>query len=463
MEATGGGWLPAIVMLAIGLVVGAIVIARVAGAGRASATLLEPELPAELRDLLVRRQSLFEQLRELEDAASKRTPEQLASDRFALELEAARVLQSIDRARPRKRKKGAPRPATEAAPAAAGAPPPVAAAPSRSPVSGFLWGVGVTIVLGSVLFFASRSTEERTAGGPATGASPSGAAPSDEARLAELRRAAAARPDDVDAHLDLARALLAGNDYMGGFQETQAALKLSPGHPRALTYQAFVRVAMGQTEVAESMLRSALAKDPQLLDAHVNLMYVYVETGREAEADAVLKEASGRFPDQAARLAELLGRMKADSAARGGSEARGAGEDPHAGVVAPGLAAEAPKPAAGAPASSASAQFSGTLELDPASGPVAAGAVIYVTVREAGVTTGPPIAVKRLPARLPVEFAIGEGDSMSGEPLPASAFIEARVDTDGNAASREPDAPVGRADAVKRGSHGLKIVLKPRS
>ena len=41
------------------------------------------------RDLEARRDALLQQLRELDDTASKRTPEQLARERYALELQAA--------------------------------------------------------------------------------------------------------------------------------------------------------------------------------------------------------------------------------------------------------------------------------------------------------------------------------------------------------------------------------------
>ena len=47
----------------------------------------------ELRDLDGRVATLLRQLRELDDMAAKRTPEQLARERYALELEAARALQ----------------------------------------------------------------------------------------------------------------------------------------------------------------------------------------------------------------------------------------------------------------------------------------------------------------------------------------------------------------------------------
>src|SRR5262252_5738735 len=90
-------WQPAIVVLASGLVLGALLTLWLRRRGVAAA---EPHgaLPLELRDLDGRVAALFVQLRELEDAAAKRTPEQLARERYALELEAARALQARDAA-----------------------------------------------------------------------------------------------------------------------------------------------------------------------------------------------------------------------------------------------------------------------------------------------------------------------------------------------------------------------------
>ena len=59
-------------------------------------------------------------------------------------------------------------------------------------------------------------------------------------------------------------------------------------------------------------------------------------------------------------------------------------------------------------------------------GPVPPGAVLFVTARPAGQQGGPPIAVKRLtPRAFPVRFALGPGDSMMGQALPARLRLEA--------------------------------------
>jgi len=82
-------------------------------------------------------------------------------------------------------------------------------------------------------------------------------------------------------------------------------------------------------------------------------------------------------------------------------------------------------------------------------------------VRAAGVTSGPPVAVKRFPAAsLPGAFAITSADSMLGQELPESVSIDARLDPDGDPLTRSPSDPAARLDGVKLGTTGLRLVLK---
>ena len=92
-------WQPALVVLVSGLVLGALLVWWVRRRGGPAAA-VTPEAPSlELRDLDGRVAVLLRQLRELDDAATKRTPEQLARERYALELEAARALAGAGGAR----------------------------------------------------------------------------------------------------------------------------------------------------------------------------------------------------------------------------------------------------------------------------------------------------------------------------------------------------------------------------
>ena len=121
-----------------------------------------------------------------------------------------------------------------------------------------------------------------------------------------LGPAPARSPADLDARLDLARRRLDERDLAGVWNETQHVLGRSPGHPRALAYQALVLLARGRGEAAVAMLNQARDTDPDLLEAHQNLAYAYARLGRVQEAEAAIAETSRRFPAESARLKQAL-------------------------------------------------------------------------------------------------------------------------------------------------------------
>ena len=153
---------------------------------------------------------------------------------------------------------------------------------------------------------------------------------------------------------------------MGVWNETQHVLSKQPGQPRALSYQALVRLAMGQPEVATSMLKQALATDPDLVEGYLHLALVYMRTGRAKEAEDTIQQASQRFPAQAPMFARVMAELR-----KAGTEAPPEG-DPHADVPAPGTeAAEAVPAAEAAPAADAAPPA----DTPPASGSGLAGVI----------------------------------------------------------------------------------------
>jgi cytochrome c-type biogenesis protein CcmH len=314
--------------------------------------------------------------------------------------------------------------------------------------------VGSVGALGLLFFFVSQSAKQRSPGGSLTGNTPmGGAAQGDDAELAQARAGVERNPDDVDARLGLVRLLLVRQDMMAVFKETQAVLQRSPGNPSALSYQALVRLSMGQAPKAESMLKEALSKDPRLLDAYLHLMLVYVRTGRPAEAEKVLADAKKRFPERAESLQGLLGEMRTRASEDAQADAAAPVDDPHAKVPVGGGATVT---------GGQGKKVAGLLELDASlEGQSFSGAIVFVTLREGGFGAGPPLAAKRIPAgSFPMPFEIGSADSMTGEALPDDLLVEARIDSDGDPITRPPSDPYGRADRVPMGSNDVKVVLK---
>ena len=400
-------WGSALAILGAGLILGMMFVYFFA---RRRPVAAPPADHTALRDLEARRDMLVDQLRS----------EVTAEERTRLELETARLLRLIDEQRRRD---------TENLAAAA-----VDAAPSavrRATTVGFLWGAGSMLALGGLLYFVSNALAPREPEGQQA-IQPQGQSqqPADPL-VTQLEETVRRAPDDLDARISLAQAYLERENLMGVFEQTQYVLSKSPGDARALTYQALVRMSMGQQTEATQMLKSATQADPNLLDAWVALAWVHTQDGKLSEAEATMREAIRRRPDEKARLEQVLAQMKSHQ----------------------GMDMSASQPAA---AGGKSVRI--TLDLDPAARTRTG--VIYVIGRAAGVAAGPPIAVKRVPAgTFPITFDFSSSDSMMGQPLPESMRIEARLDSDGDAMTRNPSDPSAVQDGVKAGSQ-LSLALR---
>jgi cytochrome c-type biogenesis protein CcmH len=421
-------WLPALGTLAVGLVGGAIVAGRVYRSGHPPATAL-----SAAGDLEARSEALLRQLHELADAAAKRTPEQLARERYVLELEAARALRELERSQTK---------ATTDSRSPEGV---ISALPSppagRRALRGFLWGAGVMASVGLLLISLGSATHERRQDGTLTGSVPGAerTAPQADPELARLEAAVSRSPEDLPARLDLARAYLTRRQMMAVWNETKFVLERSPSEPRALTYQALVRLAMGQGEVAAQTLNQALADRPDFLEGYLHLAVVYMRTGRAREADATVDRAARLFPEQEKRLREIWSRLRGVTRAGAAPEMR----DPHASTAA------------------IQGGVSGAIDLDPALKGRLKGGILFVMLRPEAFGAGPPLAAKRIPvSSFPVSFDIGSADSMTGEALPDRVLLQARLDSDGNPATRHPADPVAQLDRIKNGSRGVTLALR---
>lgn len=462
-------WTLPVAMLLGGLVIGTIVAfivgRRGAKARQDDATSAATTLELETRDLDAKRDTIFDQLRELDDTSVKRDADQLAVERYELELEAARTLLRLDELTGRH----APptRPASSPGRSDGAAPLETAAAPP-STLKGFLWGIGSTAAIAALVIFVAKSAGERGDDGSMTGNTQmssgmqGGGGPRVDAEMQQLLARVQSEPNNLDLRLELAFQQLMREQLMEVFDSTQYVLERRPGDPAALTYQSVVRLAMGQTPVAEQMLEQAIAAQPGLLDAHVYLALAYAQGGKHDEAKKEIDEAIKISPADSERIRQLWTQLEAQKA----SVPAGAGkEDPHASIGLPPMAGGPGAPAPAAPQTASAGDpraVRGTLSLAGGT-KVPPGAAVFLIVRPAGAKGGPPVAVSRIEANaFPLSFQLSQVNSMMGQPLPESMLIEARVDLDGNPMTRDAGAPSGTVDGVAAGSPSVAITLAVR-
>lgn len=119
-----------------------------------------------------------------------------------------------------------------------------------------------------------------------------------------------------------------------------------------------------------------------------------------------------------------------------------------------------------APTASSASVLSGTIALDDSIAKSVSGKVIVFVIARSGPAVpggkGHPVFAKRLDVTsFPVSFSLSAQDSMMGQAPPDHVTLEARIDLDGDAMTREPGAPSAKIDSVIVPSHNVALVLKP--
>lgn len=393
-------------VLALGLVVGAILVWRLARRGGG-----EGGRQLERADLQRRREELYERLRAARAAGEQ---EEVAE----LEHQAAINLRDLEAlgGPPPAASEAAAREVTGGELASPGAP--RAAHPARSGIVGFVAGLAVAGLLVTLFYWAQRDARPRPAEPQplAEGQEHPAGMDLSEAERAELERLRAnveRAPDDLSARKRYALALLGTAQLFPAFQQAQEILAASPEDPDGLYIIAFVRLEMGQTEAAVELFDRLLAGEPQHVPALVGKGLARARSGDTEAARALWTQAiqaSGGDNPQIERLLAALDAQGGGAPAAGGpgTEPSGATGPVYTAVV--GLAEGADPPPSG---------------------------VLFVTLR--GDAGGPPAAVRRVAdPTFPLEVTLGAGDSMLGRPLPESGTLTARFDVDGNASTRQP-------------------------
>jgi tetratricopeptide (TPR) repeat protein len=384
----------------------------------------------ERLDLEAKRDLLLQQLRELKETGGS------VEEQRRLERETADVLRALDK---RPGSAGVP-PAVRGKTAVDGgrdARVPSAADVRAASIRGFIWGAASVAVLGGIGWFVTEKATPKTetASAPMASAPQSQQPQQPDPALQQIEAAVAKSPEDLEMRNQLAKAYLERENLMGVFEQTKYILARTPDDARALTYQALVRMSMGQRDPAAEMLQHAIKSDPQLLDAYVALAWDNIQRGKTAEAEAQIAEATRRHPEQKARLDDVLTKMKEQ--------------------------AKNPAPATAAASTPATAPVSGPsvhVTLTLAGAAPSPNAVLFVIARASGQTAGPPAAVKRIASpTFPLNIDLSTADSMMGQPLPATVRIEARLDSDGDAMTKNPSDPHAVQDGVA--TNGTKVSL----
>jgi tetratricopeptide (TPR) repeat protein len=412
-----------------------------------------PKPDLERLDLEAKRDALLQQLREMKETGGS------IDEQRRLERETADVLRKLDKHAPAKGSKR--RPDSPARPSADGESDlrevNAAAHARAASICGFAWGVGSVAVLGGIAWFVTQQATPKTEG--TTGGTPMAtqSAPQQQqtdAALQQIQEAVAKSPDNLEMRDQLAKAYLERENLMGVFEQTQFILQRKPDDAGALTYQALVRMSMGQRDGAEEMLRRAIKSDPQLTDAYVALAWNDVQLGKVSEAESLIADASRRHPDQQARLEEVLAKMKEQARSQPPAPAV---PPNHPALPNPGAESASAGTPAAAPVSGPSVHVTLTL---PGAKPSPT-AVLFIFARAAGQTAGPPAAVKRIGnPTFPLEIDLTAADSMMGQPLPSTVRIEARLDSDGDAMTKNPSDPHAVQDRVATNGTKVSLVLK---
>ena len=421
-------WLPSLIVLGIGLAIGLFAVFAVRRDRKRRAAEKTPH-DLRLRDLEARRDDLYRRLR---------SPDLDPGDRESLELAAARTLRDLDQLAPGR---------AESRPAAAEAPEPAAPPePAPLPISGrhpalvgFVAGMAVVLLVGSLVYLAVRDADP--ASPPAVAASgvdephpTAQSLPAEKQRdLEQLEAAVAAAPNDLLAIKRLALARLEAGLMMEAFRDADQILSGRPEDPDGLFIKGVVRLSMGQAAEAIDLLDRVLVNFPEHLQAMIYRGLALAQTGQIESAidtwEMGLEMAGGSHPDLEMLLQQAHGQQQALAAAPPPAESPAPPPTPAEPPPRPD-----PAPAAG-PAPRDAYQV--TIELAPGRAAPPTG-VLFVFLRPG--ETGAPTAVKRIPTpRFPLTVTLGATDvMMGGATLPQQGFLVARLSPTGDV-SRGPD------------------------
>lgn len=412
-------WMTPALVTGVSALVGAMLLVRAGGAN----TLPQPEV-ASREDLIKRRDTLYQALRDLPMERARMSADAFAEEQDRLERDAAAVLRQLDKM---------------TAPTAAASPAGPSFSERHPQLSGALLGGAVVAAIAAIATGLPALDSAPTPTPSMMGASGGDAVAQ---QIAELQAVVTANPDNLEAKNRLGHLYILKDQVMEAWALAEAVTKVAPQDPEARTHQAVVLIASGHADVAAEVLDKVLAVDPNFVEALGYRGAVYREQGELQKAVDMWKRLLTIDPAQA-RVVEPAILALEQKIAGGGAT----------------VAAAAPTAALTA---DPAARISGTVTLDPAlASQVKPTDVLFINVRPEGVDRGPPVAAERHAASgFPISFDLGPEDSPMGGTMAGKVTLSARIDQDGNAMTREAGALEAKV-TLAVGSSGVTLVLAP--
>ena len=106
--------------------------------------------------------------------------------------------------------------------------------------------------------------------------------------------------------------------------------------------------------------------------------------------------------------------------------------------------------------------LSGTISLDSSISQSPGSPVTVFVIARTGEGKGHPVLARRITVQsFPATFSLTSADSMMAGERPTHVSLEARIDLDGDAMTREPGSPAARVESDAIGSTKVGLTLKP--
>jgi tetratricopeptide (TPR) repeat protein len=138
-----------------------------------------------------------------------------------------------------------------------------------------------------------------------------------EAAQTQFEAALKANQNDVEAYFNLANVLLLTRRYPDAEREIDEGLQRRPDSAFGKFLQGLVYAHTDHPDLAEKSLQSALQLDPKMSQAYLQLVNLYVQQKRTAEAISQLEAYLKAFPDSpfSPKARQTLKRLQGEAAA----------------------------------------------------------------------------------------------------------------------------------------------------